>query len=276
MTMKIYKLRKPEQGTFYVIIDGRPQPVNPDHCTERLEFRRREDGSYLLEQSVDTPFGVVSFPELYLKVHGSILKRAPLDDCTEGLHLRIKRPDGGSVACTLSVEGGKPRLSSYWKVDAFGCVDRDTEVWHDEIFQRNPAYFNTWESRESDRWSRVYETVREASYYNDAFGGTTWHDMLKLSPEAAGDIRAAIRGLREALERHKVRMVYDQDECEVKFIGDPKLDGWSERTDCDEPSETESYVEIPDSEFRSLGFPATNWKNDSTYTFIVKDKEVKE
>lgn len=269
MENKVYTLKRNEGESFYVIEHGAPTLVNPEDCKERLRIVKAEDGSLRVEQDVDTPLGIYPLSELFHSKDGILLEPVPLVE-REHVLLKLRRPDGGHVTRKLLSGDGTIEFVAYWKVDAFGVVSESTEAWTDETFVHDGLPFCTWTSEESSKWCSVFDSESEARYYRTAFGDKTLHDMFAIDPRAEGEIRKAVRLLNEALQRNRVRMFYDQEAEEVKFIGDPKLEGWS----CDigeAPSEDDGqHITVPECEFRSLGLPSLTWTNDYVGLYLSR------
>lgn len=269
MENKVYTLKRNKGESFYILDGGAPTAVNPEDCKERLRIVKTEDGSLRVEQDVDTPLGIFPFSELYRSKDGILLESVPLVESNDAF-LELRRPDGGSITRKLQNDNGTLSFPTYWKVDAFGVVSESTEVWTGETFTNPNYWWDTWVSEASPKWCSVYDSENEARYYKTAFGDKTWHDRFAIDPRAEGEIRKAVRLLNEALQRNRVKMFYDQETEEVKFIGDPKLEGWS----CDigeAPSEDDGqHITVPECEFRSLGFPSLTWTNNYIGMYLTK------
>lgn len=270
MENRIYTIARTQLKALYVIEHGAPTPINPEDCKERLRIVKADDGSLRMEQDVDTPLGIYPFSELYHSKDGILLEPVPLDECTD-VRLELRRPDGGHVTRKLLFKDGKLMFNTYWKVDALGVVSESTEVWTDETFTCTHPWYSTWTSEESTKWCSVYDSASDARYYRTAFGDMTWHDRFAIGPKAEGEIRKAVRLLNEALQRNRVRMIYDQDSEVVKFIGDPKLEGWSCEIGEALSDEDEQYIAIPNCELRGLGLLSLTWVNDYIGMHIRKD-----
>jgi len=257
-----------EDVTVYAYEGGELREIPRVKVKERLRFERRSDGTLVAEQTLDTPVGILDYEELLVRTaNDQLLKPAPCVTETN-VSLAVRTAYGGTVLRSI-VNGDRPHLDcDYWTVDSFGVIRSSVDVWTGETFVRDFGIIAF--VCDSPNRLRVYEDEREAAFHNNSFGDKTMADRLAFDSFAEGEIRHAVRKLREVLERHDARIVYDQDNADLLFAKKTPPDGWDVRSDCRGSEFKSHWFEIPAYSYRDFGLGDCNYFHVDFPEFIVK------
>ena len=254
-----------DDSTLYAYEGGELREIPRVKIAERLRLERLSDGTLVAEQTLDTPVGILDYEELLVKTaDGQLLK--PADCVTEKavpLVLRIAENE----CVRRSLVNGRMN-EEYWTVDPFGVIRSSFDAWTGETFVRE--YGSGVYECDSPRRLRAYDTEREAAFHNNAFGDKSMAERLAFDSFAEGEIRNAVRKLREVLERHDARIVYDQDTADLLFARKTPPDGWDVFSDCRGSEFNRQWFEVPLSSYRDFGLGDCSYFHAELPEYLVR------
>lgn len=270
--LKIYELDLSVADTFYVFMAGKPVPVNKEHISERLSISYDGSGTLCFKQYADTPEGFFDLEELFYKCNGSLLKAVPAKEVTFASEFRLFRPGHDTISRSLSrrKDGSFSFAFPYCSVNQFGVAETTDNLWSGRftLLRSDSQTHSVWANYSSDL--NVFEDEREAAFYSDAFDTGSFASCLSIGAKAEGEIRNAIRHLKEVLANNGVRMVLDEaDDNTIKFISKANVPGWNE-TD-ESGAEADEWFRIPKCMYMNFGFGSVNVKYVGYDEFLVKE-----
>lgn len=254
--------------TLYAYEGGELRELPRDNISERLRLERQTDGTLVAEQTLDTPIGILDYGEVFCRTANDQLLK-PVDFVPEKfVLLELLVSESERIRRSLTNDENPRMNDAYWTVDPFGVIRSSVDAWTGETFVRECGS-GTYVCKNPSKL-RVYDSEREAAFYNNAFGGQTMKDRFAFDSVAEGELRNAVHKLREVMERHDARIIYDQDTADLLFAKATPPDGWNVFSDCRGSEFEHNWFEIPASIYRDFGLGDCNYFHLDLPEYLVK------